>query len=180
VRLDPDSPHRVSAESHVADLAEQCERKTEPPPTSSSAAAPAPASEPPKDAGVITAPEVDAVVPSRRPATQRTVAIGLVTAGLALAGAAAALHVWNDGRFDAWQDEDRAIDEAPSGAKLRDRQAANNARLSDIRRIDVISAALAVAAGTSLVAGGTLFLTWHPASTPTGTGGFRLSWTASW
>jgi tetratricopeptide (TPR) repeat protein len=170
VRLDPSSPHRASADGHVADLEAQCERKAAPaasPPT----VAPAAIAGPP--AGPAPSP------PSHAGTTQRTVVIGLLSAGLVLAGAATALHVWNDSRFETWQSEDRSIYTAPSG-DLRGRQAANNELLGDIRRTDAISAALAIAAGTSLVAGGTLFFAWRPAPASTSTGGLHLSWTASW
>ena len=185
VRLDPNSPHRLSAESHVVNLAAQCENKTAPATSSSTAKEEAPAAPPTdekSDAGATTAraPAPRAKPPSQSATTQRNVVIGLVSAGLALAGAAAVLHVWNDSRFDAWQNEDRAIYTAPGGADLRGRQAANNELLGDIRRTDAISAALAIAAGTSLATGGTLFFAWHPASPSTSTGGVHLSWTASW
>jgi tetratricopeptide (TPR) repeat protein len=182
VRLDPSSPHRASAEGHVADLEAQCERNAAPA-TSSSAVAPAPTAAPRADergdAGPRTAP-APAPSPAERMGTaQRNVVIGLVSAGLVLAGAATALHVWNDSRFETWENEDRAIYTAPGG-NLRSRQAANNELLGDIRRTDTISAALAIAAGTSLVAGGTLFFAWRPSSASTSTGGLHLSWTASW
>jgi tetratricopeptide (TPR) repeat protein len=183
VRLDPNSPHRLSAETHVATLAAQCEHKLAPATSSSTAAVEAP---PPSvaddkgNAGPRTEPASAAHAKPAVQTTQRNVVIGLVSAGLALAGVATVLHVWNDSRFETWQNEDRAIYIAPQGADTRARQTANNELLGNIRRTDVITATLAVAAGTSLVAGGTLFFAWRPSSSSTQTGGVHLSWTASW
>jgi hypothetical protein len=186
VRLDPDSAHRASAEGHIASLSAQCEHPLdETPPTSGAASASEPPIRPPVDA----APAPTAAAPSQpRPAnppktTSRYVVLGLLSGGLALAGAATALHVWNNSRFESWQNEDRAIYTAPAGSNLDDlraRQSANNERLGDIRRADAISAALAIAAGASLVAGGTLFFAWQPPRPSSQSGGLTLSWSASW
>jgi tetratricopeptide (TPR) repeat protein len=178
VRLDPNSPHRSSAETQIAALSAQCENKSD-------AAAPTqPAShDETSDAGATVAPPASPspAKPASRTGAQRYVVLGLVSGGLALVGAAVALHVWSDSRFDTWQTEDRTISAAPVGSNdLRARQAANNELLGDIRRADTLSAILAATGGASLVAGGTLFFTWQPSTPSTTSGGVRLSWTASW
>jgi tetratricopeptide (TPR) repeat protein len=181
VRLDPSSPHRSSAEAQIDTLSAQCEHKSD------AAAPPSPSASPEKagDAGATVAASVATTSPvmprARTGGTQRYVVLGLVSGGLALVGAAAALHVWNDSRFDTWQNEDRTISTAPVGANdLRARQAANNELLGDIRRTDAVSVILAATGGASLVAGGTLFFAWQPPTPSNNAGGIRLSWTASW
>jgi tetratricopeptide (TPR) repeat protein len=180
VRLDPDSLHRSAAEGQIAALSAQCEHKGD-------AAAPSmPGRNETNDAGVSFVPPAEPAAParpaSRAAPTTRYLTIGLLSGGLALVGVATALHVWNDSRFDTWQTEDRAISAAPPGSNdLRARQAANNELLGSIRRSDTVTAVLAATGGASLVAGGTLYFAWQPSTPSTGgSGGVRLSWTASW
>jgi tetratricopeptide (TPR) repeat protein len=194
VRLDPNSPHRLSAEGHITSLSAECEHPVPATPApSSSTSASEPPGRPPAgntgDGGMSMEPApAQTAPPAPKPAgpakgPPRYVVLGLLSGGLALAGAAAAVHVWNNSRFESWQNEDHALYTAPAGTNpndLRARQATNNALLGDIRRTDSISAVLAIAAGASLVAGGTLFLTWQPATPSNQSGGLRFAWTASW
>jgi len=80
--------------------------------------------------------------------------------GLLLLGTSAALYVWNDGRYDAWSDEQAELASIPGfrvqvarDPELWSRAQASNQRLSSIHTVDVVSVVLATA-GALAVGGG--------------------------
>lgn len=83
--------------------------------------------------------------------------------GLALGGVAIGLAVWNDGRFDEWQTEQEALDQAygsgPVHADLLDRQSANDDLADSISTMDGVSIGLGIAGGALAVAAVVLFVT---------------------
>jgi tetratricopeptide (TPR) repeat protein len=190
VRLDPGSPQRSDAEAHIAKLVPTCERTQEPPPaTGESQDAAPPKNEPdaskPIDAqgaSLLTRTgETDTTGPAVR--TQHQLVVGLLSAGVALAGVATVLHVWNDSRFDDWRKEDRELFAAGgsgNAGELQRRQGANNDLLTSIRRIDTISLGVFVAAGASIVAGGVVLVAWQPSTSSGKSADMTVSWTRRW
>jgi tetratricopeptide (TPR) repeat protein len=194
VRLDPNSRERADAEAHIAKLVPSCEHAAEPAPATSSSAkvedAAPPKNEP--DATKRTAVDVPRLVetpvervdttgPTLR--TQRQLVVGLLSTGLALAGVATALHVWNDTRFDDWRREDRVLFAAGGNGNLGElqrRQAANNDLLTSIRRVDTISLSVFVAAGASIAAGGVVLVAWQPPASSGKSADLQVSWTGKW
>ena len=69
--------------------------------------------------------------------------------GVAAAGAALVLYLWNDARFSDWEAEDQAIQQGwmspgPDEGALSQRQTDNDDLLHSIRAVDTASAVLAI------------------------------------
>jgi tetratricopeptide (TPR) repeat protein len=196
VRLDPDSRHRGSAEDQIRSLSAQCPRKpqTAAAPSGSAgvtdglagsqrATSPDAAPVPTADSSSRQPPQPQARTSGIWSIGRNHVVIGLLSTGLVLAGAATAVRLWNDARFDTWRKEDRALYTAGAGADINEvqrRQAANNDLLASIRRSDTVDLTLAVAAGVSLLTGTGLLVTWHPTTPSNETGLLELGWRGSW
>jgi hypothetical protein len=121
----------------------------------------APPSEPtPLGPAALTAASPPALSPAVDSANGSLQTWGYVVgaAGVVLGGAAVAHYVWNQGRFDSWQTEHRALRaERVSGDYTR-RQQLNNQLQSSIDGAEPVGVALALSAGACLASGLTLLM----------------------
>jgi tetratricopeptide (TPR) repeat protein len=178
LRRDPDSVHRGDAEAQIKSLREQCRPAAgdavatgtpAAPPAASAETASGPATKRPD--GLSSGPPTPMGVPNAIHATspgRARVVLVVWSSAVVLVGAAVAVHLWNDGRYDQWHDEDRRLyAPPPAGTSPSDwvrRQNDNDDLLQSIKRTDRVELGLALTAGACVLTGAALTMLWQPLS----------------
>jgi tetratricopeptide (TPR) repeat protein len=154
VRLAPDSPYRTEAETQIATLAGRCAQ-----PTDVRSAAPSPptvdrAASPPVLVSSPRAGGATQVAP--RWSTRRRASAALLGGGIGAGLAAGIVYLWNSGRYDDWQGEDRRLAAGPqpgtSNADWLADQQRNDSLLRSIHRADTVDLVLVGVSVAAVVA----------------------------
>jgi tetratricopeptide (TPR) repeat protein len=159
----------AEAERQRLELALPEEGPHEPPPVVTAApAVPAPA--------LATVPPSEAPAPRVRPLRRAAyVSAGL---GVATAGAALGVYLWNRGRYQDWQAGDAAVQDLQYGSAAYRRQVVHNNELaSSLNRANDAIVGLSIASGVLVAAGATLWLV--DRGRERGNGALAFSWTGS-
>lgn len=179
LRLAPDAPTHVEAESQVSSLEQRC-RGAE------AAPVPAPASPPPGGTAPVLVdanppaaqkPEQPAAPP--RWSTRGKVAAVLLGAGAAVGVAAGVVYLWNDDQYDRWRAEDQRLSAPPAGSPMDwfTRQQQNDELLRSIQRADTVDKVLAGAAVGCILSSAVLSVVFNrPQTIEANPGGMTVTW----
>lgn len=94
--------------------------------------------------------------------TIRTLAFVIGAVGVVVSGVSVALYVWNDGRYDEWNDERISINneifaDLDALDELDRRRSKNDELLDSIQTVDGVIVGTSIAGGTLLITGAVLF-----------------------
>jgi tetratricopeptide (TPR) repeat protein len=148
---------------------------SEEPQVTPSAVTTAPAVATPAAAATLPAPS-DASAPHARPL--RSAAYVSAGVGVAAAGAALGVYLWNRGRYQDWQAGDAAVADLKFGsAAYRKQVVENNELASSLGTVNKAIVGLSIASGVLVAAGASLWLVDRRHAGPTGE--LAVSWTGS-
>jgi tetratricopeptide (TPR) repeat protein len=140
-----------------------------------------PATPPPAAAASLPAPAVTRAssdTPASQPRPLRGAAYVSAGLGVAAAGAALGVYLWNRGRYEDWQAGDAAVEELRFGSAAYRRQvAANNELASSLHSANKAILGLSIAGGLLVATGATLWLVDRGRARPAGD--LAFSWTGS-
>lgn len=148
------------------------------PPAVTAAPAVPPAVTPPDVAATLVSPGPTGASPASRGKAMRRGAYTCAGIGVAAAGAALGVYLWNRDRYDDWKAGEAALqDLTPGSAAYRMQAVANNDLATSLTRANQAIVGLSIAGGLLVATGASLWLVDRRRGRPTGE--LAFSWTAS-